>query len=430
MLSRLTAPLEDDSFIVRFKRSAADFTRARVLTFRAATVLLMAKGSKSLQLSLNEFVPKLGRGQPTVSKVAYSKARRKLKHTAFIKLNEKAVVRTMYEDGDYQTFHGFRILAVDGSKVQLPTNKETAKEFGTFVYRSQRPQVDGEHSYALASVLYDVLNRVALDAVLQPAHSYEVELAKHHLTYVQPEDVVVYDRGYCSFQMLVLASMASGHFLVRCTSRSFKAANEMLQGQGPDDIVCEITANQKFLANAGNKGLPTTLTVRFVRVKLDTGEYEVLATSLLDQEHYPTALFKELYYLRWGIETFYGILKTRLNLENFSGLSPEAIRQDFHVAVLLTGVESILTEDAEEQLEKQPGDQRKKVNKAVSFNAIKYRAFELFYSKEPDEQRLEELTELFLASPTLLRKDRKPPREQRSSHCVLGWWKRQRKTVF
>lgn len=79
--------------------------------------------------------------------------------------------------------------------------------------------------------------------------------------------------------------------------------------------------------------LPDSLTVRFVRVLLETGEYEVLVTSLLDGETYSTADFKELYWYRWGVENFYGILKTRLGLENFSGLTAEAVKQDFYASV-------------------------------------------------------------------------------------------------
>lgn len=395
---------------------------------------MLIKGGKSLQLSMNDFLPKLGRRQLVADKSAYSRARRKLEYTAFIKMNQEAVVRTMYEDDDYQTFHGLRILAVDGSKVQLPTNDETIAEFGTFAYKSNYPgphgEHSGEHSYALASVLYDVLNRVSLDAVLAPAHSYEVELAAGHLKHTKTSDLVIYDRGYCSFRMLALATQASSEFLIRCHRNSFRVANAMLDGDGPDDVNCEITANQKFLKNPENKGLPRTVTVRFVRVTLNNGEYEVLATSLLDQQAYPAADFKELYYLRWGIETFYGILKTRLTLENFSGYSVDAIRQDFFATIFLTGAETILTEDAEEGLAKQRGGQPKKVNKAVSFNLIKEHAFELFYSKAPSEQRLEELTKLFMTSPTLIRKDRELPRNNPSSHHILGFWKRQRKIVF
>lgn len=399
---------------------------------------MLAKGSRSLQLSMNDFLPSLGRTQLTADKSAYSKARRKLKHTAFIELNQEAVVKTMYEDGDYQTFKGLRILAIDGSKIQLPTNGETEKEFGSFAYKSLWPKgngnIQGKHSYALASVLYDVRNRVAIDAVLAPGHSYEVNLAAGHLTHTKADDLVIYDRGYCAYRTMALATKARGDFLIRCHANSFKVVNEMLEGKGSDDVICEIPASEKFLAslkdNPKNELLPTTITMRFVRVVLDNGEYEVLATSLLDQQKYPPTDFKELYYMRWGVETFYGVLKTRLNLENFSGYSVEAVRQDFFAAVFLTGVETILTEDAEEQLIRQTGGQPKKVNKAVSFNIIKDRAFELFYSKAPDEERLEELTNLFMTSPTLVRKDRKPPRRAPSSHRILSFWRRRRKVVF
>ena len=161
-LVRVDQLLDNNSFITRSKRSVRDFTRCRVLTFRTLAVLMLAKGSRSLQLSMNSFLPKLRRSKATADKSAYSRARHKLKYTAFIELNTTAVVQTMYEDGDYRTAHGFRILAVDGSKVQLPANDATSKEFGTFAYRNQRTNTEGEHAYALASVLYDVLNCVAL----------------------------------------------------------------------------------------------------------------------------------------------------------------------------------------------------------------------------------------------------------------------------
>ncbi len=86
----------------------------------------------------------------------------------------------------------------------------------------------------------------------------------------------------------------------------------------------------------------------------------------LDIKQYPPKYFKDLYYLRWGIETFYSILKNRLNLENFSGYSPEAIRQDFYVTIFLSGAESILTLEAEAKLAKQKGGHPKKVNKSHS----------------------------------------------------------------
>jgi len=137
-----------------------------------------------------------------------------------------------------------------------------------------------------------------------------------------------------------------------------------------------------------------------------------------------------LYYLRWGIETFFGILKTRLSLENFSGYSAEAIRQDFFVTVFLCGVESIFITDAEATLAKQRGGHPRKVNKAVSFNALKEEAFNLFASPEPAEQVIEKLEALFLTNPTLIRKGRNPVRKRHPDNKVLSWYKRKRKMVF
>ncbi|HEY1835265.1 MAG TPA: transposase [Candidatus Saccharimonadales bacterium] len=156
----------------------------------------------------------------------------------------------------------------------------------------------------------------------------------------------------------------------------------------------------------------------------------LLATSVLDTAVLSRDDLGELYWMRWGVETFYGILKTRLGLENFSGYSPDAVQQDFFSAVLLSGIESIMVEDAEGQLAKQTAGHPKKVNKAVSFNAIKERAFELFMSDDPDDEVLGALTNLFMASPTLVRKDRNPPRSRSSPHQLLGWWRRKRKATF
>ena len=97
--------------------------------------------------------------------------------------------------------------------------------------------------------------------------------------------------------------------------------------------------------------MPLTLTVRFVSVRLRTGELEVLVTSLLDETAYPTEEFQALYQERWGQETFHLLLKSWLDLENWSGRTAAAVRQDFHATVFLCNLESLLTRPAQAQLE-------------------------------------------------------------------------------
>ena len=108
------------------------FTRVRRLTFERVLVMVLRNSVKSLQNVVNEAMSWLGVGPVTAS--AYSQARYKLKHTAFIELNRKAVVATVYGDGDYQRFWGFRIVAVDGSKIALPDSDEVCEAFGTIAY--------------------------------------------------------------------------------------------------------------------------------------------------------------------------------------------------------------------------------------------------------------------------------------------------------
>jgi DDE family transposase len=431
MLATVRETISSTSFIDEHRSSPKDFTRVRVLTFRVLVVMMLRKGMKSLQLSLNEFIPKLGLSTLSVTNMAYSKARRKLKHTAFVELNKRAIVQVMYRDDDYRTYKGLRVLAIDGSILMIPDTDEMKEVFGVWRHRFKSQGVSGEHCYGRASVLYDVLNRIAVDAQLAACTIHEVPLAIEHLSNAHDGDLVVYDRNYCSYKMMAQTLMTGSHFLIRCRRKAgFRVADDMLAGNGDSDQTATIPLPTTLASRQDYQGLPSTITVRFVRVVLDDGTVEVVATSLTDQQKYPAVDFKELYWLRWGVETFYGIVKTRLCLENFTGYSPEAIRQDFFATIFLTGVETLLTEDAEAKLARQPGGYPKKVNKAVSFNAIKEGAFELFLSDLPEKQTLDKLTELFQTSPTIVRKDRIVKRRQRSSHNILGFWKRARKGVF
>lgn len=430
--------LGNPEFIARHRSVFTAFTRRRVLTFRVLFILMVSNSLKSLQLRLNELVPKLTVGVMSVSNMAYCKARLKFKHTALTELNQAAVVDVMYSDGDYDTFKGFRLLAGDGSKVRLPEyDDEVTETFGTMAYANGRPGVAGVHAMALASVIYDVLNRVVLSAALLPVGTYEVSAASGQLDTLRMQgnltatDLVTLDRGYDSYRMMAAIHATGAQFLIRCKRGSGMAvANDMLAGLGPDEQITVVSLPRHLAKRKEYQGLPEKLTVRFVRIILNNGTVEVLATSVVDNTILSTDDLREIYHLRWEIETFYGILKTRLSLENFSGYSVEAIRQDFFATVFLSGMESIFIRDAEDDLARQTGGQPKKVNKAVSFNAIKYRAFELFFSKQSRAQVLQELDVLFATSPTKVRKDRNPPRKRHPDNKVLDWYKRKRKIVF
>jgi hypothetical protein len=313
------------------------------------------------------------------------------------------------------------LLGIDGSKVLLPDSEAVREEFGTIAFSNGKDGViEGERPYALASVLYDLCNDVALDARLDRATAYEVDLAVAHLAHAGPGDLVLADRNYPSFRMLAELSRRGIDFALRCSNRSFRQARAMLRGVGADGKLGAIR----------DAGLLTRLSVRFVRVRLSTGEYEVLVTSLRDETEWPSADFLDLYHQRWGVETFYGRLKTRLGLENFSGLGAEAVRQDFFSTVYLSGLESLLTEEAQTRLDAKPTRHPQRVNRAVSFNAIKHNAFDILLGDEDAATMRERLTALFLTNPTSHREGRNPLRKNTSARGLLDYHRRRRKHCY
>ena len=408
--------IESEKFKEQYRKVKSAFTRTRKLSFSMIIVFILQKSVKSLQIRLNEWYDWLG--GKTVSNSALTQARANLSHKAFIALNARNV-ELFYEDGDYKRYQGFRLLAVDGSKIRLPKGASIKEEFGAISYRNQKEEVKGEHNYAQLSVLYDVINKIVITAECGKARAYEVELAIKHLNKVnKEEDLLLFDRNYATYEFMATLLEQKINFVIRCPVK-YTLAAEMQAGTGADSRVVAIKYQKK------------TFQVRFVRVLLSTGEYEILVTSLLNEQSYPTEIFKEIYGLRWGIETYYGLIKTRLELENFTGKTVESVLQDLYSTIYLTTLETILTWETEENLEtKQTNKNRQQVNHVVSFHAIKTEALNLLLSDLPIEKVISKLRALFLTNPILDKK--KPPteRKNKTARLLLHYHRTQRKHGF
>jgi len=326
--------MNDSEFKNAHKTGVMSFSRNRKLTFKRMLLFMMMKSVKSLQNSLNEFFDKLTSDFETVSASAFSKARSKLSHKAFIELNKKGIIDPFYSDTDYKTYKGFRVLGMDGSKTYLPNTPELAGEFGKIELINQNGHC-GEYVSGLISVIYDVLNHFAIDSKLVRNDIYEGDLALEHLEHTLENDLIIGDRNYPSYILMAQIGQIGRNFLFRCSKGSFKAVQEMFSSELESKTVSLNTPqDQKKKCSALN--LPDSITVRIVKVILDNGEIEVLVTSLLDEKKYPVEDFKELYWKRWGIETFYDTIKNRLNLENFTGKSVEAVKQDFYSTIFIS----------------------------------------------------------------------------------------------
>ena len=439
LLAALRQQLLEPGLRLRHRRRPQDFSRECLLTFPVLMLFLLQKSLKSLQARLHEFFWQLAAwaSAPTASAGALTHARAKLLPSAFIELNETAVLGTVYgrEYGPWvRRWRGHRLLAIDSSEVRLPDSAALRAHFELVQCLNQHGS-NQSYPEARISVLYDLLNEVALDARIAPGCRAETELARQHLCKVQPGDVVVTDRGYRGWGWFAAVQRSGAHFLCRCPRGSFKAVQELFaRDEANLSVIVQLPAPKPERARCRAQGWPLELTVRLITVRLCTGELEVLATSLLDEAGYPTEDFAQVYGWRWGQETYYGRLKGRLDLEHCSGQSVAAVEQDFHALILLSNIESVLSGPAQTQLSAQAvasaRAQPPQVNRAVSLHALKSRLIQLLASELPLEQVFDELTQWFKHNPVSVRRERKIPRRKFSPSRSYHYHRRVRKIVF
>ena len=119
-------------------------------------------------------------------------------------------------------------------------------------------------------------------------------------------------------------------------------------------------------------------------------------------------------------------------MENFTGKTAEAVRQDFYSTIFLTNYESVLTEEEREKISEKTkdSDNKRAINKAVSFNAIKNAAFDLFYSDGDRKKNIEKITKLFIMNLTSTRKNRTVQRKKTSLDRSLDYQRRTKKMTF
>jgi hypothetical protein len=438
LVQNLRAQLIDPQFAARHRVRPEDFTRQRQLTFPVVMLFVLQKTVKSIQRHLHEFLNEvMGEGLfESVTAGAWTHARAKLKHTAFMELNEKVVLPMLccpQPGKELRLWHDHRLVGIDSSLLRLPRSEELLQEF-TLVETGNQLGLSGiRYPEGRMSVLYDLLNNVGLNARLEPSSLDETALAIQQLQRLKPGDLTLSDRGFPGYVYFAWHQHLGLDFVARCSRASFAAATELFgMDRAGRSLRVKLVPTRDQRAEVRRLGLPMELVVRFVSARLSTGELEVLATSLLDEERYPTEEFLELYHVRWGHETFYGRMKGRLDLENFSGQTAEAVRQDFFATLLLCNLESALTEPATQALSRESAEHKhpKQINHAVAFHALKDRMLDLLYSDLPPEKVLEKLQVLFAASPVSSRPERKVPRQKPTLNRSYHFQRRVRKIVF
>jgi len=362
----------------KFKKRSKDFTRSCLLSFPILVTFILNLIRRSLQMELNNFIKILP--SKRISKQTFSAARKKLLPEVFIELN-KTLIQEFYTDNEFKTLFNRRVIVVDGSTLQLPTNDDIIKKYG--ICKNQTTRVP----MARISYAYDVLNDITLDAIIGPFNESERKMAIQHVKNIDLEnhseikDLYIEDRGYPSTSLFFFYDHLKKEFIIRCKIKfSFEISDIVKKGCKEEIInwsTQKISSKQKAELQ---KIIPAIdfnkiIQLRVLVIPLNSGEKEVLITNLLDKEKFKYKDFADFYFQRWKAEENYKFHKVRLEIENFSGESTIAVKQDFHATIFTCNIRSMLANEAEEELRKKNSNKtlkyEYKINKNISAGILK-----------------------------------------------------------
>ena len=263
-----------------------DFKRTRKLTFSDVIMYTIGNTRSPLELEAQRFSKYLTADE--ISSAALCKARQKIKYTAFEELFEQTAASAPKD----KRFHGYHLYAVDGMKGELPKTPELSAKY----CETEKCKTLVFHAVST----FDILNEMFIRSKFHFGIADERELAGKMIDAVA-QDVYYKDEP----QIWIFDSVIHIEYSERRATQNHVHSDGISQ-----------------------------FDLRCVRVKLPSGEDEILVTNL-DRKDFPKRDIKEIYRLRWGIETGFNYLKNAVFVEEFVSKTENGLAQDYFVSLLV-----------------------------------------------------------------------------------------------
>lgn len=358
-------------FVVDPKR---DFVRKSELSFSKTMRFILGMGSRTLSKELMEFYDF---DTKMVSVSAIVQRRSKILPAAFQYLFHK------FNEAFSQTsfFHGYRLYAVDGSDIHIPTVPDDKDTF----YRANI-DVKGYNLMHL-NALYDIMNQRYMNAVLQDSrneneHSALISMLEN----IGHDSIIVADRGYESYNTIAHLENKGLKYVIRIKTSGGIAQKFNIPHDKEADFSAnilltrrhtnEVKANPKlyrylsasstfdFLPKESKDTYP--LKFRIIRLKISENNYETIVTNLYDDE-FSAEDIKMIYKMRWGIETSFRELKYHVGLIAFHSKKKDCVIQEIFASLIMYNFSMLITENILIDNNKH-NKYRSKVNYAVAIH--------------------------------------------------------------
>ena len=406
-----------ESFV---KNPDKDFIRNRKLSFETVMKLLLSMGGNNIYKELLDYF-KYDINTATAS--AFVQQREKI----LPKASEYLFKAFTNSFQNYKTFNGYRLLAADGSKLNIAHNPNDSD---TYIKCGEAKGFNVLHLNAL----FDICSKVYTDAYIQPIRESNERLALNTMvdrSDIKGDVIVIGDRGYECYNNFAHIQENGWKYVIRVKD---KESNGMVSSFASTpscevfdkQISLKLTRKQtkKVKADPTYKFLPNNvnfdylelkssdiylISFRVVRFKISDDSYETIITNL-DEEEFGMDMIKELYHMRWGIETSFRELKYAIGLVNFHSKKVEYIEQEVFAKLTMYNFCEIITLNVVITHK-----QRKHVYQVNFTNAIHIC---MYFFRQPDDEYPPDIEALIQKNILPVRKGRKDLRKIRSKSSV------------
>lgn len=225
---------------------------------------------------------------------------------------------------------GLRLMALDGTKEDVPDTPENARVFG----RHKGPNGGSAYPKALTVLLCECGTHAIVDAEFAPCYGSERDLGQRLLRSIGNGMLLMFDRGFYSFDLIVGAVQHGAQLLGRLAAHvKPKPIQPLPDGSYLADI---------FPSQARRRKRGECLRVRVIEYTFTDPQrpgykqLHRLFTTLLDPQQYPALDLVCAYHERWEVELVIDEMQVHQRLVNhpLRSLKPRGVIQELYAILI------------------------------------------------------------------------------------------------
>jgi hypothetical protein len=274
-----------------------------------------------------------GREPCSANTGAYCKARAKLPEDVFRKLAQRTAANLEQQAPADWRWKGRHVFVPDGSTFTMPDTDENQQAF------PQNPTQEEGLGFPIARMVtvFSLATACVLAAAYGPyqgKETGETALFRDLLAELPPEGVLLADRYYCSYFLIVLAQQHGWRVVLRQHQRrrtDFRRGRRL--GRHDHVVSWPRPARPEWMDEETYAQMPESLELREVRIEVRHPGFRVrslvVVTDFLKPREVSREELGELYYRRWSAELNLRYLKQGLQLDPLRCRSPQMIAKEY-----------------------------------------------------------------------------------------------------